>query len=492
MRLLAILVPLAHVAWSEASAGGTTSYGSNYGGLSWQQQQQQQQLYVGAEPQELPPLPAGWSEHMDPASGQPYYFNAADGTTTWDRPMQEATEETRNEDNISAEDSPLTSDLDDSRTESHHNDGMSEQHEQQPSSEATTDDPANAFSDDARLAAPAEEQRRRETQGWDASETEATHREPELEQQQQPWGLRDSSSQPVVRDQPGWGIKEKFARDEASFGAVGTDQHNLQAMRRPQQILQDTRSLDQGSSMPRQPEGRPLDHLHGSGSQHQEQRQQQQHVGRPMVQDPTSRPHPEKAEKEPDRNEPEVASQWESRPVVQFQQQKGPEHEAPHRFAQQQQHQHNALNNMAHDRAGIPREQQFQRQTLPGRNELPPRRFETPPQQNPPRQSAPEQRRSAEPVRQWDGTIPVVSKSHRLRNKRIVDNMDSSTLHKDSSSHMGSMDSNSRASTINHHKEMLGASWWSLRIRLRLLRCERPSGRRGRVFWVLGTEPKKW
>jgi hypothetical protein len=32
------------------------------------------------------PLPAGWSEVVDEASGYPYYLNARDGTTTWDRP----------------------------------------------------------------------------------------------------------------------------------------------------------------------------------------------------------------------------------------------------------------------------------------------------------------------------------------------------------------------------------------------------------------------
>mmetsp|Transcript_21876 Transcript_21876/g.52049 ORF Transcript_21876/g.52049 Transcript_21876/m.52049 type:complete len:794 (+) Transcript_21876:164-2545(+) len=31
-------------------------------------------------------LPEGWSEHFDPNSGQYYYYNAADGTTSWDRP----------------------------------------------------------------------------------------------------------------------------------------------------------------------------------------------------------------------------------------------------------------------------------------------------------------------------------------------------------------------------------------------------------------------
>jgi len=32
-------------------------------------------------------LPEGWSEHFDPNSGQYYYYNAADGITSWERPM---------------------------------------------------------------------------------------------------------------------------------------------------------------------------------------------------------------------------------------------------------------------------------------------------------------------------------------------------------------------------------------------------------------------
>lgn len=40
-------------------------------------------------PEDVEPssLPEGWSEHLDPNSGQYYYYNAADGTTSWDRPL---------------------------------------------------------------------------------------------------------------------------------------------------------------------------------------------------------------------------------------------------------------------------------------------------------------------------------------------------------------------------------------------------------------------
>ena len=31
-------------------------------------------------------LPAGWTEEVDPSSGDIYFYNAATGETTWDRP----------------------------------------------------------------------------------------------------------------------------------------------------------------------------------------------------------------------------------------------------------------------------------------------------------------------------------------------------------------------------------------------------------------------
>lgn len=41
------------------------------------------------------PLPPGWSEHFDQSSGQYYYYNSLDGTTTWNRPSAESIETSR-------------------------------------------------------------------------------------------------------------------------------------------------------------------------------------------------------------------------------------------------------------------------------------------------------------------------------------------------------------------------------------------------------------
>jgi hypothetical protein len=36
------------------------------------------------------PLPDGWTEHIDPASGRPYYVNSAENATSWERPSVES------------------------------------------------------------------------------------------------------------------------------------------------------------------------------------------------------------------------------------------------------------------------------------------------------------------------------------------------------------------------------------------------------------------
>ena len=105
-----------------SSAATVPSGSQSYGGYGQHQQFQQQQYQTnqqqdrwytdasqasniaqpsastpdsGTAPEETeqPPLPEGWSEHFDPNSGQYYYYKAADGTTSWDRPQVPETEE---------------------------------------------------------------------------------------------------------------------------------------------------------------------------------------------------------------------------------------------------------------------------------------------------------------------------------------------------------------------------------------------------------------
>ncbi|CAB9499640.1 Internal alternative NAD(P)H-ubiquinone oxidoreductase A1, mitochondrial [Seminavis robusta] len=50
----------------------------------------QQTSAVVPEPtEEDDPLPEGWTMHVDPQSGHPYYYFEADGTSSWERPQQQ-------------------------------------------------------------------------------------------------------------------------------------------------------------------------------------------------------------------------------------------------------------------------------------------------------------------------------------------------------------------------------------------------------------------
>lgn len=79
----------------DGSQGAGASSVNSYYPSGWQPQEHQQQHYERQQTQpyaDQPPavtasLPEGWSEHLDPASGEYYYYNAIDGTTTWDRPV---------------------------------------------------------------------------------------------------------------------------------------------------------------------------------------------------------------------------------------------------------------------------------------------------------------------------------------------------------------------------------------------------------------------
>ena len=85
----------------DANSAGGPGY-TAYSGYNHQQQAQQgwygqseEQRYdqpdrkqletdINSGAAEQSPLPDGWSEHFDPNSGQHYYYNSVDGTTTWD------------------------------------------------------------------------------------------------------------------------------------------------------------------------------------------------------------------------------------------------------------------------------------------------------------------------------------------------------------------------------------------------------------------------
>mmetsp|Transcript_9431 Transcript_9431/g.23496 ORF Transcript_9431/g.23496 Transcript_9431/m.23496 type:complete len:692 (+) Transcript_9431:129-2204(+) len=115
-KMIATVIFVAALFTSSAATGPSASFDGYRGYGQYQQVQQQQQQYqpnqqqdrwyteasqasntaqpststpdaAPAEDTEKPPLPEGWSEHFDPNSGQHYYYNSVDGTTSWDRPQ---------------------------------------------------------------------------------------------------------------------------------------------------------------------------------------------------------------------------------------------------------------------------------------------------------------------------------------------------------------------------------------------------------------------
>lgn len=118
-KMIATVIFVTALFASSAATSGPQSYGGygHYQQVQQQQQyqpsQQQERWYTEASPAskieqssastpesgtgpeeiEQPPLPEGWSEHLDPNSGQYYYYNSADGTTSWDRPNPPETED---------------------------------------------------------------------------------------------------------------------------------------------------------------------------------------------------------------------------------------------------------------------------------------------------------------------------------------------------------------------------------------------------------------
>jgi len=117
---------------------GSTSYGvyNQYQPQVQQQQQQQQDQWYSeasfqkesttsqeeaatdstpptSEPttgeEDISPLPEGWSEHYDTNSGQYYYYNAADGTTSWDKPSSPRVVERGRVEGVKKEEDPRPS-----------------------------------------------------------------------------------------------------------------------------------------------------------------------------------------------------------------------------------------------------------------------------------------------------------------------------------------------------------------------------------------------
>jgi hypothetical protein len=259
-RILVLVVSSALSLWESdgSSPGGNPgAYNAGRSNYGQQQQYQQQQPNQGgwqrqdenygnyqqsevappqAESDELPPLPAGWSEHMDPSSGESYYFNASEGVTTWDRPVPEATPEAevtpvKEEEEVVVV-APIQDVMDEvpvvERTDERHDGMVGSGH----SEESLGNDPERLLREHTQQHAPVDDMRREDVPSQQ-KESEARPVEEQAHGWEKPteereaangpapgttgWGMR-REEQEQVHDRPGEQQKNEFKPDGGAPG----------------------------------------------------------------------------------------------------------------------------------------------------------------------------------------------------------------------------------------------------------------------------------
>ena len=220
---------------------------------NYPQQQQQDQWYSeasyqkeGTTPQEdpaavtatageedvVPPLPEGWTEHLDPNSGQSYYSNAAEGTTSWDRPsLPEDVEqgsvvegENKEEDprlsSISAENSPKYDQFsgNNGNTNFNENSTPEKQQEQQPAHDDSTGGSNNAITETGpgeMIGSPSEAERWQPNQSPDLKQPEAEESSGYPKQQQEK-NLESHRQTDYPMTTSGWGSSPSIQSDSTA------------------------------------------------------------------------------------------------------------------------------------------------------------------------------------------------------------------------------------------------------------------------------------
>lgn len=219
---------------------------------NYPQQQQQDQWYSeasyqkeGTTPQEdpaavtatageedvVPPLPEGWTEHLDPNSGQFYYFNAADGTTSWDRPsLPEDIEqgsvvegENKEEDprlsSISAENSPKYDQFIGNNGNTNFNENSTpEKQQQQPAHDDSTGGSNNAITETGpgeMIGSPSEAERWQPNQSPDLKQPQAEESNGYPKQQQEK-NLESHRQTDYPMTTSGWGSSPSIQSDSTA------------------------------------------------------------------------------------------------------------------------------------------------------------------------------------------------------------------------------------------------------------------------------------
>ena len=221
---------------------------------NYPQQQQQDQWYSeasyqkeGTTPQEdpaavtatageedvVPPLPEGWTEHLDPNSGQFYYFNAVDGTSSWDRPsLPEDVEqgsvvegENKEEDprlsSISAENSPKYDQFSGNNGNTNFNENSTpekQQQQQQPAHDDSTGGSNNAITETGpgeMIGSPSEAERWQPNQSPDLKQPEAEESSGYPKQQQEK-NLESHRQTDYPMTTSGWGSSPSIQSDSTA------------------------------------------------------------------------------------------------------------------------------------------------------------------------------------------------------------------------------------------------------------------------------------
>ena len=448
--VVVVLVAHRSGSWTNAvsasgGGGGPAAYGHGSYAQGQQGWQEESPSYsqVGAPPssdeqqQQLPPLPEGWSEHIDPGSGQPYYFNAADGTTTWDRPMLPdslSSVEEEEEESAEASSAPPQEDARiDIETPDEPSDQRQQVQQQQPYGDRKSESVSSVTMPNIRRTEDAvhEEERWRASQGWhEKSAQEREGVEPGQQERPSSWGVTNQAAAPQDQTPMGWDWKESTASDQAP-GATSPENDTSQQQQQQQRetgftqqaVMQDRRPCDsgmQGSSDNSEGRPSPLEQgMQGHVQQPIRQREEQQpgdvqQRGRKLQQDPRSASPSEPAKEEgwndgPERRSPWGSGQGQYQPPPEARGEAMQQQQPPQRFApqqarpQQQQHWSNAPNTTQGRPPSDAQQpaQAFQRRGPPSHE-----RDQGPlhdSAQNRPQQSSHEQQRQATPPTQQGG-----------------------------------------------------------------------------------------
>jgi len=233
----------------------------------------------------LLPLPEGWSEHYDPNSGQYYYYNAADGTTSWDKPSPPGVVERgivigENKEegpgsSISVENSPEYEQFNGNTGNTNLNENTTpDQQEQQQLTHDDLTEGSNVITTTGEMVDSLSEVERWQLNHSSESKKPGVDESIKLQQQEKIWESQRQSDHPQAN---GWNPQMKLNGADENNGSQH-EEENWGNMRQSDQVLK----WDSSSPpIQKQSEGNKWDQSNstippGDGGEHQDHRNQYQ------------------------------------------------------------------------------------------------------------------------------------------------------------------------------------------------------------------------